>query len=236
MPHKEPRKTWSRKQWLIRRAVLDRLNLWQSTGYQCVWLTLTSAPGSSAELLRKHFQVLRKRIDRQLGYPGVQYVCVDTREGHGVLHMILAWRQAMKGRSFYIPFDWLQENWKDIHGAFHVNIKRIGGDSKDARRLSRYIVSQYCGDQDGLVRLSQSKPDVPLSRMREALRRAFRTMPERYEYGASLGPLSPEEFKATFASGTWKQFRTAWDALVRTRSCELFGVRFVWFGDRLERV
>jgi hypothetical protein len=31
---------------------------------------------------------------RQLGYDGVQYVCVDTREGHGVLHMILAWKEA----------------------------------------------------------------------------------------------------------------------------------------------
>jgi hypothetical protein len=29
---------------------------------------------------------------RQLSYEGVQYVCVDTREGFGVLHLILAWK------------------------------------------------------------------------------------------------------------------------------------------------
>lgn len=92
VPHKEPRKPWSRKQWLTRRAVLDRLNYWQANGYQCLWVTLTSSPSSPVDQLRKDFQALRKRIGRQLGFEGVQYVCVDTREGHGVLHMILAWK------------------------------------------------------------------------------------------------------------------------------------------------
>lgn len=92
MPHK-PRKPWSRKQWLTRRTVLDRLNYWQANGYQCLWVTLTSSPSSPADQLRKDFQTLRKRMSRQLGFDGVQYVCVDTREGHGVLHMILAWKE-----------------------------------------------------------------------------------------------------------------------------------------------
>lgn len=92
VPHAQPRKPWTRQQWLIRRAVLDRLNYWQANGYQCLWLTLTSSRTSSADQLRKHFQTLRKRIGRQFGYEGIQYVCVDTREGHGVLHMIVAWK------------------------------------------------------------------------------------------------------------------------------------------------
>ena len=92
MPHNAPRKPWSRKQWLTRRTVLDRLNYWQANGYQCLWVTLTSSPSSSAVQLRSHFQTLRKRIARQLGFEGLQYVCVDTREGHGVLHIILAWK------------------------------------------------------------------------------------------------------------------------------------------------
>lgn len=93
VPKSTDRKPWSRKQWLTRRAVLDRLNLWQATGYQCLWLTLTSSPTSSSEQLRRHFQTLKKRMARQLGYEGIEYICVDTREGHGVLHMILAWKE-----------------------------------------------------------------------------------------------------------------------------------------------
>lgn len=92
VPQHPPRKPWSRKQWLTRRAVLDRLNYWQANRYQCLWLTLTSSPDSPPDQLRRDFQTLRKRMARQLGYKSVAYVCVDTREGHGVLHMILAWK------------------------------------------------------------------------------------------------------------------------------------------------
>lgn len=142
----------------------------------------------------------------------------------------------MKGHAFYIPFDWLQANWKDIHGAFHVNVKRIGADSKDARRLSRYIVSQYCGDQDGLVRLSQSKPERPMGKMREALRRTIKTIPERHEFAHSISHLPPEEFNTQLKKAVWQRFKAAWDSLVRVGSCELFGVQFVWLGESLERV
>ncbi len=142
----------------------------------------------------------------------------------------------MKRRSFYIEFSWLQENWKDIHGAFHVNVKRIGGSSTDARRLSRYIVSQYCGDQDGLVRLSQSKPSRPLGKMREALRRVFKSMPERHEYAHTISHLSPDEFARELNRSLGQKFKAAWDQLVMTGSCELFGVKLVWFGESLERL
>lgn len=94
VPPRTARKPWSRKQWLTRRAVLDRLNYWMAHGYQCLWVTLTSSPASPTDKLRKDFQTLRKRMARQLGYERVEYVCVDTREGHGVLHIILAWKEA----------------------------------------------------------------------------------------------------------------------------------------------
>lgn len=142
----------------------------------------------------------------------------------------------MKGRSFYIGFSWLQDNWKDIHGAFHVNVKRIGTSSKDARRLSRYIVSQYCGDQDGLVRLSQSKPDRPMAPMREALYRAIKALPERHEFASTLSHLPPDEFSSELRKALKKAFQQAWDSLVCVSSCELFGVKFVWINGQLERV
>ena len=94
VPRKEGLSAWSRKQWVTRRTVLDRLNHWQANGYQCLWVTLTSSPSSPLDQLRRDFQTLRKRMARQLGYEGVQYVCVDTREGFGVLHIILAWKEA----------------------------------------------------------------------------------------------------------------------------------------------
>ena len=94
VPQQAGRKPWSRKQWVTRRTVLDRLNYWQANGYQCLWVTLTSSPSSPLDQLRRDFQTLRKRMARQLGFEGVQYVCVDTREGHGVLHTILAWKDS----------------------------------------------------------------------------------------------------------------------------------------------
>jgi hypothetical protein len=142
----------------------------------------------------------------------------------------------MRGRSFYIPFDWLQDNWKDIHGAFHVNVKRIGGSSTDSRRLARYLVSQYCGDQSGLVRLSQSRQERRFSKIREALRHTIKSMPERHEFAHTLSHLPPDEFNVQIRKEVWKRFQIAWDSLVRVGSCELFGVQFIWFMDRLERV
>ena len=160
-----------------------------------------------------------------------------TREGHGVLHMIWAWKCPDRSRkSFFIEFEWLQANWQDIHGAFMVNVRRIGGSTRDARRLSRYIVSQYCGDQDGLVRLSQSKPDRPMSKMREALRQTLKAMPERHEYAHTISHLPPDEFATQLKKTIWQAFKAAWDALVRGGSCELFDIQFVWLEDRLERV
>lgn len=142
----------------------------------------------------------------------------------------------MRGRSFYLDFHWLQDNWRDIHGAFHVNVKRIGSSSKDARRLSRYIVSQYCGDQDGLVRLSQSKLDRPMAPMREALRRTIKGLPERHEFASTLSHLPPDEFSQELRKALKRAFQDAWDSLVCVGSCELFGVKFIWFNNQLERV
>jgi len=232
------RPPWTKKQWGIRRQVLDRLRAWLNRGYQCLWVTLTSAPDSPKDRLRKDFQALRKRATRHFGYDPIQYICVDTIEGHGVLHMIWAWRDPdrTKKASFYIPFQWLQEQWKDIHGAFHVNVKRIRYGDASARRLSRYIVAQYCGGQSGLVRVSQSRGEIPFPKMRQALLATFRHMPERYEAAGDLLKLPVEEFGQQFRKLYWAEFRSAWDQLVGTLSCEVYGVRFAWVIDRLERV
>lgn len=233
------RPRWTKKQWTTRRTVIDLLRYWQANGYQCVWVTLTSSPQSSRQRLRRDFQVLRKRIGRELGFSGFEYVCVDTLEGHGVLHMIWAWRDPnpRKRASFYIAFKWLQDGWNDIHGAFHVNIKRIGTADRDARRLSRYIVAQYCGAQDGLVRVSQSRMAIPFTRMRQALLRAMRSFPERYEHaGLFATGLDTPTLSRLMGQFFWLEFRHAWDDLVRSRSCKAYGVHLAWWDGKLRRV
>lgn len=234
----------AQKQCTTRRTVIDLLRFWQANSFQCLWVTLTSAPESPERRLREDFHVLRKRVGRELGFPEFPYVCVDTREGYGVLHMIWAWKDPnrRKRASFYVPFEWLQEAWKGIHGAFHVNVKRIGGADRDARRLSAYIVAQYCGGQNALVRLSQSRMPYPFARMRQDLVRCLRGLPERYEDKTVVRDQFGDGTDSAIAFGRelnrwfWAVFRNAWDALVRSRSCTAFGVQFAWWDGELQRV
>ncbi len=218
---------------------MDRLRYWQANGYQCLWVTLTSSPRSSPKRIRADFQALRKRMGRDFGFSGLEYVCVDTREGHGVLHMIWAWKDPDPARkaSFYVPFDWLQGSWKALHGAFHVNVKRIGGADHDARRLSRYLVAQYCGGQNALVRLSQSRMQYPFTKMRAQLLRTVRDLPERYQQLHLVSEkTSTEDFSRVASFFMWREFRQAWDDLVKRRSCRAFGVVLVWTDGELRRL
>jgi hypothetical protein len=155
-------KTWSDQQCKIRRACIDRIRHWQSHGYEVLWVTLTSGVGAKEgdehrphKKLRRHMQELRRRVADRWGVPGIEYVCVETMEGNGVLHMLWA-AKADRGQ-FYIPYKWLSREWEAIHGAWNVWVARVKEGKSSTRRLSWYIVSQYCGGQDGLVRLSQSR-------------------------------------------------------------------------------
>ncbi len=82
---------------------------------------------------------------------------------HILYHFVLAFSRwehvevVEGGESFEALSKGLQNSWSSLHGAYHVNVKRIGGADRDARALSRYIVAQYCGDQKALVRISQSR-------------------------------------------------------------------------------
>jgi hypothetical protein len=73
--------------------------------------------------------------------------------------------------------------------------------------------------------------------MREALLRTLKGVAERYQYGHVLSQgLSPEQFSQAFNLLFWTEFRSAWDALVRSGSCEAFGVQFAWLDGELHRV
>jgi len=48
--------------------------------------------------------------------------------------------------------------------------------------------------------------------------------------------LSTEEFTRAFNQYLWLGFRQSWEALVRSRSCEAYGVTLVWIDNELRRL
>lgn len=131
------------------------------------FLTVTSSP-ESPEDMQPSWHELVRRIRKRYGQ--FEYFAVFTDEGHGVIHSVYV--------GTFIEFEWLQEQWKEIHRAFHVNIKSpeayerkkrkkagmkgIHHDHSDKdviyhpRGLVLYFLGQYLHGQQGIVKISQS--------------------------------------------------------------------------------
>jgi len=103
----------------------------RSRGDRLRFLTLTTAVGGSELRLRRHFQLLRRRIERKFHFKA-EYWGLRTNEGNGVLHLIF--------KGGFIPQWWLSEAWFSIHGASIVDIRVLRGSS---RRLANYLVANY---------------------------------------------------------------------------------------------
>jgi hypothetical protein len=101
-------------------------------------------------------------------FRGVQFIQVRTGEANGVLHVLWAWHGE---RSFYVPQPWLSAEWKRIHGAPIVDIRPVKLTKDDQRKLSRYIMTQYCATQRSFEHLSWSWWAVPF-----ALARGWETL------------------------------------------------------------
>jgi hypothetical protein len=123
---------------------------YESTGLSIVRLDLTTAVGGDPKLMTKHYEILRRRIEKKIGKP-VHYFWMQTREGNGVLHTLLA----AEG-SLYIDHEWLSKEWEAIHGAKIVYICRFKKGFRSRRNVSRYLVSQYFAGQLGNVRMGWS--------------------------------------------------------------------------------
>jgi hypothetical protein len=77
------------------------------------------------------------------------YFKVTTNEGNGVLHIVY------KGQ--YLPYNYLVDNWNDIHNSWELNIKLIKSSKKDYKKSSNYVISQYISNQESSYqRSSQS--------------------------------------------------------------------------------
>ncbi len=145
------RKSWNQK--LVNYSMLQ----WMGEGLLLVWLTLTSSLSSNPKLLRYNFKKFRYRIEAEHGWPknSIKYRCVETLEGNGVLHIVLALPCAPK--SVWVDFKAMHRWWLELHGAKQLKWVEVGGSMVDAKKLSIYILAQYVGNQHAIVRFSGSR-------------------------------------------------------------------------------
>lgn len=132
------------------------------------FLTLTSSEESPTDL-DPSWKELKRRIRRTYG-PFEEFH-VFTREGNGVIHCAF--------RGPYIPFPWLQKQWREIHNAIFVNIQEIADYDRSKRTkagreginhdhsdkapvyfprgLALYFMTQYLGNQSAISHIGQSR-------------------------------------------------------------------------------
>lgn len=124
------------------QRLITGVKVHRAAGRRIRFITLTSSDQSPVGDLNKNFNILVKRIRRRYGV--FEYCKVKTTEGNGVLHMMAVGK--------FMAFKWLQEQWKQIHKAFIVNIKEV--QRKGDYRLAGYLIP-YIGHHDQ-TRLSYS--------------------------------------------------------------------------------
>jgi len=232
---------WTGKHYRVRAACRDFLLWSERVGGNAFFLTLTSAPGHGGrDVLRRDFQAFRKRLARKLRLDVAQiaYCGVDTLEGHGVLHLLVSVPPG-RGRSsrFLVSVEWLRDAWVEIHGAQQLRIVPIRKGGGSARRLSTYLVSQYVGGQDGLVRLSRSRIGLISAVARRAFYRLVFGNPRRWLgwafYGGTplvamqAGVVTWGPQYAMLRGHWWREFRQGWESFVLTGRAVLFGREYV---------
>lgn len=173
---------WTSKQKRLFQRLISWLTLKNSQGKQLIRVDLTSGPDSTRQLLRRHFQELKRRVRRVYGYDVDSFI-VETCEGKGVLHMVWA---IDADKAAWIDQGWISEEWLKIHGAFRVWIKRMNTGKYDRRRVAKYMVTQYLVQQgesgSALVRYSYSwwKSPLVIGRGWNRVKREFRFAEFRY--------------------------------------------------------
>jgi len=171
---------WGKKQKNAFNSIFTGLKIADKMGIRVRFLTLTTSDIQFENIdyddkkLNDSFRKLKQRIARMTiakliaqGYIkssdirryyggkslleplDMEYFKVTTNEGNGVIHCVY------KGE--YLPYNYLVDNWQDIHNSWNVNIKLINNNKKDYKQSSRYIVSQYISGQgSSYQRSSQS--------------------------------------------------------------------------------
>lgn len=107
------------------------------------------------------------KYDCLVDYMTFEYFAVFTDEGLGVVHCVYA--------GDYLPFQWLQDTWIDIHSAYGVNIKKVktftrrkGASYRKYRGkpgdkvyypagLAGYMLNQYLRGQNAIRTINHSR-------------------------------------------------------------------------------
>jgi len=171
---------WQRKQKTAYNTIFTGLKIANKMDERVRFLTLTTSELQRSNIdydeksLNDDFRKLKQRIKRmtvakliQQGYlktsdvrrfyPNVsllqsfpfEYFKVVTNEGNGVVHCLY------KGE--YLPYNYLVDNWQDIHNSWDINIKLIRNKQRDYKKSACYVVSQYVSNQESTFqRSSQS--------------------------------------------------------------------------------
>jgi hypothetical protein len=212
-------KPWTKQQ----KRVFQRIRSWcfeaKFRGCQLSRVDLTTARGGPTHFLRRHLQELRRRVERDLGYKGLETFVVETSEGNGVLHMVWAWSG---DRTFIVDQRWLSEQWAAIHGAPIAFIRRMNLAKDSICRVGRYFALQYLSDQHGaLVRMSWS-----WKRSRFAIGKAWSLLVREF--------LSRAKHACGLPDSKFPELLVAWEKLLEFGWCR-FGVNTYCVVDRVVR-
>ena len=84
------------------------------------------------ELIKRNFDALRKRFEKEFKSPFGDYFRVSTLEGYGVIHILFV--------GCNIPHSWIVENWNELHGSCIVDIRVPRG---NPYKGAMYVISQF---------------------------------------------------------------------------------------------
>jgi hypothetical protein len=200
--------TWNRRQ----RRTFQRLKSWtlylSCKGYQLLRVDLTSSNERGSEFLSADFKKLRRRAEKKFKGYKIHFFKVQTFEGNGVLHLVLAVKW---NRPIYIAQAWLSEEWASIHGAHRVWIKRMRSKDRDLTRVSRYFSCQYLAGQCSIARVSWSwwRDGLSIARAWNFYRKEMQCLSDIYTW-AGFNPCSITVSKKEFFSGWNKILRDGW--------------------------
>lgn len=113
-------------------------------------VTLTSSPESPADINRS-WQIARQRLKRR-GFK-IEYIKVAEFNASGNLRHL-----HLLTYGSYIPHRTLQRIWKEVHKAFHVNIKKVGT-KQAAWYVSKYVTKSLQARREMALDII-SKPDL----------------------------------------------------------------------------
>jgi len=135
---------WTRQERRAYQRILS--GLYFHRGSRLRFFTLTTPPNPKRPL-NEAWKVLYMRLKRK-GFIRAYFKVITSEGQHGVIHVLYF--------GSFIPHWLLSKWWEEIIGAKIVDIRACKSGIRSAKRLARYVVSQYIVKQRGFKRFSWS--------------------------------------------------------------------------------